>query len=1103
MKEEFLEYIGAADSLRGYSRSYKLILFKYFFKLMDEKGTVNANELSKKFKEFYEKRITEGKIADSNVDARIENIKHSSIKDIYDVIIQNPYKHINAKGFIFKKELGSGELIFYLPTTLAQELTDGDLIQLKNTIDLKIKLYFDRIDNGLRTNIPATGSTGETAEHSGRRRKSHMQRLIDRIDHEFDKCKYIGDIQIDEEDYERLLKLFSGIYERICNSYTHLVTSKILAVALVQIGIHDYNGSFWNHVGDKLGVKLSAIHQGWMGHSFYETLKKYDKFRVSEKEMVNNILLHCFITKYYANDLFDFLFAYYQIDLDRDLGHNNKEMRNYLIQSMEKGERSARAYKIKKHTADAVLANPRGFRIRIGRILRFMDNALFYDILPVNSKHRISRLFCEWTQNSKKFNHEKKKVLGLNKKGKKQFSTPYLHFDSVNMNFCLILPPQYVHLNNEEEIPDIMWRITIDSNIQQLDALPGSSVTGCKTERIKDFIVEPNDIYENIKIELLKNNQEVVHKFVIKADNIRFFDDDLDMVNYSDYLPAGQLYAFTQSGDLILSGSEAFCEREKIRGMTFHNMYLNKGDIVCLPSGVAKSVGRPLEEGLQFHDIVRDVYVVKQEETYPVFRALPSIYFRIKKRQENGICLYINNKPFRLEIEKCIEFGIADGTSERGYILNLNEYISADGIYDVIVDIPNSKKSREYSFAYIQGFDFEFKGLPYIFKETGKIKFTRHINIASRSYAARCSDNVFLFDILPNEDNLMFTISTSDITMDILIELPVFKWKFNDDYWHTERPKEIWHSEFPKVIYLKYPDDNVKLSMNPIILDTNEDENENFIAVFSKNKKENVFECDTRKILSWFGYEEHIRPLYIEFEDKKFPFLSVVTRCFIADDNSNVIEDREKGLLIFKNLIIGFNDCVADIYFEDELIAEKMDVTTGGMKLNIPFRSGTYKVVYFELDTDYDFGFEDYRQFGIVEFKYVNKRDLTNKSISIIKVIQKKDPNSVFAASSYIIKEKLIIKKITVSDQNPNVYYGILQQSNKNISVKIYFTNEKMTNAIIQFYDKSEEAYYDFLYDKNTKTIVRHCDKSDNNRVSGKQYIQMTEDKYYFEVKIQ
>ena len=60
-----------------------------------------------------------------------------------------------------------------------------------------------------------------------------------------------------------------------------------------------------------------------------------------------------------------------------------------------------------------------------------------------------------------------------------------------------------------------------------------------------------------------------------------------------------------------------------------------------------------------------------------------------------------------------------------------------------------------------------------------------------------------------------------------------------------------------------------------------------------------------------------------------------------------------------------------------------------------------------------------------------------------------------------------------------------------------------MTNAIIQFYDKSEEAYYDFLYDKNTKTIVRHCDKSDNNRVSSKQYIQMTEDKYYFEVKIQ
>ena len=38
------------------------------------------------------------------------------------------------------------------------------------------------------------------------------------------------------------------------------------------------------------------------------------------------------------------------------------------MKSMSKGEYSARTYKIKKHTSDAVMANEKGCKIRIGRI---------------------------------------------------------------------------------------------------------------------------------------------------------------------------------------------------------------------------------------------------------------------------------------------------------------------------------------------------------------------------------------------------------------------------------------------------------------------------------------------------------------------------------------------------------------------------------------------------------------------------------------------------------------------------------------------------------------------------------------------------------------
>ena len=117
-------------------------------------------------------------------------------------------------------------------------------------------------------------------------------------------------------------------------------------------------------------------------------------------------------------------------------------MRKYLMQSMSKGESTKRAYKIKKHTADAVSANPKGCKIRVGRILRFMDNALFNDSYPSNSQNRIAQLFCEWAESSKKFDIEKKRTRGLNHRGEKRFSTPYIHFDTKSEHFCLILPQQ-------------------------------------------------------------------------------------------------------------------------------------------------------------------------------------------------------------------------------------------------------------------------------------------------------------------------------------------------------------------------------------------------------------------------------------------------------------------------------------------------------------------------------------------------------------------------------------------------------------------------------------------------------------------------------------
>lgn len=322
--------------------------------------------------------------------------------------------------------------------------------------------------------------------------KKLQKHLNTKINRQFKTCRYIGDIVISEDEYIILKAYLRSICRKYLNTSERYITSPIFAVALVQIGIHKYDGRFWPHVEREIGMELPGSYQKWIGRSFYKTLEKYNKYKVAENEMMNNILLHCFITNYYASDLFDFLFAYYQIDLERDLTSNSKEMRDYLMQSMASGENTARAYKIKKHTSDAVAFNTRGCKIRVGKILRFMDNALFYGLFPRTSQNRIAQLFCKWADESKKFNQAKKAIAGLTKRGEKRYSSPYLRYNGNQNRFELVLPPQYIHLATNEELPNLHWKIVFSNVEKTLEAESENCVTGCKTRIVSDIYI-PSD----------------------------------------------------------------------------------------------------------------------------------------------------------------------------------------------------------------------------------------------------------------------------------------------------------------------------------------------------------------------------------------------------------------------------------------------------------------------------------------------------------------------------------------------------------------------------------------------------------------------------------
>lgn len=151
MKKEFLKYIGGKDSLAGYSRSYKLVLYKAFFSLMDDRGSVAGYRIAEFFRDFYVDRVQRGLKADEQVDTRIENITQSSIQDVYNVILMNPFKYINQKGYLLRKKgtnqkEDSKKERMMLNPKLLRELTQDDINDILSIVEHKLNLYYSRID---------------------------------------------------------------------------------------------------------------------------------------------------------------------------------------------------------------------------------------------------------------------------------------------------------------------------------------------------------------------------------------------------------------------------------------------------------------------------------------------------------------------------------------------------------------------------------------------------------------------------------------------------------------------------------------------------------------------------------------------------------------------------------------------------------------------------------------------------------------------------------------------------------------------------------------------------------------------------------------------
>jgi hypothetical protein len=135
-KQEFLDFAKS----RSLSRSYKPVMMKVFFKLVDREGKVKIDDLVKEFREFYIKQLVTGQPLepDASIMAHPTEAHDEAIKRL---LISMPIQRFRIKNFI---DYFPEEGVLQIAPQLWQELHYYEVVDVLKSADEQIMYYLAR-----------------------------------------------------------------------------------------------------------------------------------------------------------------------------------------------------------------------------------------------------------------------------------------------------------------------------------------------------------------------------------------------------------------------------------------------------------------------------------------------------------------------------------------------------------------------------------------------------------------------------------------------------------------------------------------------------------------------------------------------------------------------------------------------------------------------------------------------------------------------------------------------------------------------------------------------------------------------------------------------
>ncbi|WP_027205055.1 hypothetical protein [Butyrivibrio fibrisolvens] len=929
-------------------------------------------------------------------------------------------------------------------------------------------------------------------------------KLRNRLIREFIEAELVGEIELSDEEYMLLReKYFIPCCKKILESHESSNSTDILfTIAIVNVAIRKYsNGALWSYVAETIGVKsLTGMQQAKFGKRVFQTLMRYGKAYADENEYLRNILMHAFITDSFAVDFFQYLFQFYNLDLDRNISDTCEEEADYICNAI-KNPYSKRQQMLSEYSGLSVYAAHDYCKGIIASSLKAIDNA-FWGTSDEASKLpiRLYEKLIEW-KNSEKGDFRKEKARKT--EFKKYFNTPLLKCDTNgDVSFCIVLPKQLIQSSSEEE-RKISWRIKHDTEINEYKCRLSEGNFGLKTEELS-VDIRSTDMFDKYSFELC-DDQEIIKSFSWEEKSLCIFDKD----GYFESLKSiseGEYIGFAPRGTVI--ESSAIEDSYDIPELTYFQFKFNTGDILSISGDENYYIGDVPQRGFSREGLLEAVSVYDgKNNVLPLYSKSPALIIDIEDEKVEGTSIAINYKKYRASDLRPIEIKNGRLLEQHFYFFDLTDVCDIQNGYNrVDIDIPGTSRGKSLEFIFMDEFNYGFEDAPYIYKTRGTLRINYQFE-KKKIIDIKASDYEYMdFEFADLEENILkCPLRISGIDYTISFEVPLFLYSIDQIEWSYYRPDDFWHSDLPTMCYLKYPSKSIKLELT---------EDSGDIISFKYDKRtDGTFECDLTKIKSYIGpfhTKKMIHTIRLIEESSQYDLLRIINHSVFSNVELTADTDDNK---IFANFdVLGKGDYYADIRHGNDLICEKVALDESKhLEIETQVITGEYEVILYESEVDEDsFDLDiQYQVVGKLVRKLRNPLDIAGERIllkSLQYVVNSKVVRSLSVSEkciNYIIIENKI-NKHSYEGTLIVVFHGTDIRDVKNVRITIPDFN-RTNSVLVDFMDEYDEPD-NLLYDSYSECVAspeysNQCNKSERYRRFDPVLWTDDEESYYWNVE--